>query len=260
MRVLMTGITHRTASLSLRERLAVDASALVSTLITLRRRFSKPGVELVLLSTCNRCELYAASPPGPGPTAGELRAALAEVTGVTGEGGVGEAELASAAVDREGVGGEDAVSHLFHVAAGLDSMVPGEAQILGQVKRAYAAAVEARTAGPTFHRIFQSAQAAAKRARHALGLDAPGLGRVSVGSVAADLARGLFERFDDKAVACIGAGEITKAIALRLRELAPGRLWLVNRTPGRAVDLASRLGVGGGGGHRRRAASVGGAG
>lgn len=238
MRVVMTGVTHRTAELLLRERLAVDAAALGPALGVLRERW--PRAECVLLSTCNRCELYAATPSGHPLTGAALRAGLAAVTGVD------EAELASAAVDRDESG--EVLSHLFHVAAGLDSMVPGEAQVLGQVKRAYLAAVEAGAAGPVMHRVFQSAQASAKRARHALGLDrgeTGGGGRVSVGSVAADLARGLFDRFDDKAVAVVGVGEITKAIAVRLRELGPGRLWLVNRTPGRAVDLASRLGVGG---------------
>ena len=112
--------------------------------------------------------------------------------------------LTAATIRREN---EQAVNHLFRVCAGLESMVLGEAQILGQVKRAYEAATDRGAVGVVLHRVFQQAVAVAKQARTETGIDA---GRLSVGSVAVDLARGVFERFDDKVVVGIRAGEIAK--------------------------------------------------
>src|SRR5690606_2380745 len=137
----------------------------------------------------------------------------------------------AASIHREG---EQAVQHLFRVSTGLDSMVLGEPQILGQVKRAYEAASEGGAVGPVLHRVFQGAIAAAKRLRTETGIDA---GRTSVASVAADVARRVFDTFTDKTVVGIGAGEMAKATLQHLLKLGPGQLWVLNRSADRATAL-----------------------
>jgi glutamyl-tRNA reductase len=227
MRLLLLSITHRTAPLALRERLALSGESLHSALHAIRSRY--PRAEAVILSTCNRTELYVARPSHESPTHDELRHALAQACGVD------EHDIAPACVHHES---EPAVTHLLRVATGIDSMVIGEPQILGQVRKAYETAVAQRCVGPVLHRVFQQALATAKAARTQTGI---GDGRLSVGSAAVDFARQIFERFDDKTVVAIGAGEMAKLTLTHLIALHPRRLWIANRSPDRAAALADRL-------------------
>jgi glutamyl-tRNA reductase len=226
MRVLFTGISHRTAAVQLRECFATGGDT-QTHLEAFRDRF--PGCECVIVSTCNRFELYVARPLHGKPDADDLRTFLSERYGVPMD------QVAEASIHREQ---DQAISHLFRVCCGLDSMVIGEPQVLGQVKRAYQMAAGCGTAGPVLHKVFQQAIATAKQARTTTGIDA---GRVSIGSVAADLARQVFSDFADKTVLGIGAGEIAKLTLRHMMELAPKRLWLVNRTHHNAAELAETI-------------------
>ena len=230
MRLVMLGVSHRTAPVELRERLALTGAAWDALLARFRAAY--PRAELVALSTCNRVELYVARGTHEAPSIEQLRELLAGCCGVE------VAPIVAAGVQREN---EEAMAHLFRVCAGLDSMVLGEPQVLGQVKRAYASCVQQGSVGPVLHRVFQQAAASAKRIRTETGIDA---GRVSIGSLAVDFARQVFDRFDDKTVVGIGAGEMAKLVLAHLRAVRPGRLWLTNRSPERARELAELLGLG----------------
>lgn len=227
MRVMLVSINHHNAPIALRERFADSGDT--RPLVALRERYA--GVECIALSTCNRFELYVARPVYSEPKAELLRAFIAEHFGVPID------QVASACVIREQ---EQAVAHLFRVCCGLDSMVLGEAQVLGQVKRAYETAAAQSFVGPVLHRIFQQAIATAKQARTETGIDA---GRVSVGSVAADLAGRVIQDFESKTVVGIGAGEVAEPTLRHMLGLRPRRLWLINRTQERAVELAQRIGL-----------------
>lgn len=231
MRIVLLGINHRTAPIELREKLALGDDQLGAVHDALGRHF--PLAEHVVLSTCNRIECYVARPSDDPPGVDDLRRFFAERTGV------GVDQLTATTIHREQ---EEAVRHLFRVCAGLDSMVVGEPQVLGQVKRAYDAAVACEAVGPVLHRVFQEALAAAKRARTETAI---GAGRVSVGSVAVDFVRQVFAEFTDKTILGIGAGEMAKTTLRHLLALAPHRLWLTNRSPQRAAELAGALGLSG---------------
>ncbi len=224
MRVLLVGVNHRAASVSIRERLAIPDAVLQTRLAELREM--GPKVEAVILSTCNRTELYVAKPHHEAPDAEVLRSLLAKWSGLS------VAEVQAATVHREQ---DEAVRHLFRVATGLDSRIVGEPQILGQVRRAYDTANAHDTLGPTLHKVFQQALATAKQLRHRTGL---GTAPSSTGRVAARFAQQVFDRFDDKTILAVGAGEMIQASLPALMDLNPRKLWLVNRTTERAQTLA----------------------
>ena len=121
---------------------------------------------------------------------------------------------------------EGVVGHLFRVAASLESLVLGEGQILGQVRDAYRTAVECKTVGPIFHTVFQSALRVGKLVRERTGMDQ---GKLSVASVAVDLAREVFDSFADKTVLVIGAGKMGELTLQHLKGLNPGRILVTNR-------------------------------
>jgi glutamyl-tRNA reductase len=227
MRVLMLGLNHRTADVAIREQAALNASALSSQCLLLREQF--PGCECVVVSTCNRCEVYIARPPHAPPDVQQLRLWWSQHKGVSLE------ALSAATLHREQ---EPAVSHLFRVTCGLDSMVVGEAEILGQVRRAYESACEADTAGPVLHGLFQRAIAVSREVRGQTGLSREA---GSVGSVAVRFAQSVFESFEDKTVAAIGAGEMGKVVLRKLLRQSPRQTWIVNRTAARATALAEAL-------------------
>ena len=229
MRVLMLGVNHRTAPVELREKLALSGDQLEPALNDLRQRF--PMVEFVVLSTCNRTEIYVARPTHQPPDDDALRRFLAQHAGLD------DQQVQPATIFREQ---QEAVRHLFRVCAGLDSMVLGEPQILGQVRDAYQTATAAGCVGPVLNTVFQQALAAGKQVRRETGI---GRGRTSVGSVAVDFARQIFDHFDDKTILGLGAGEMAKSMLHRLKNLDPHRLWLVNRSPQRALELADQLGL-----------------
>ena len=232
MTLAFVGGTHRTVPLALRERLAFSAEQAAEALTRFRERF--PGREGVLLSTCNRVEFYAAGAEadGPPPPPDQLVSFLAECRGI-------DASLLTPVLagDRD----EAVVRHLFSVAAGLDSMVLGEPQIVAQVKQAWSLAQESRTSGPLTGEMFQAALRTAKRVATETAL---GRERLSIPSVAvADFASGVFERFDDKRVLLIGAGKMAAETLRYLRAAGARDVLIVNRTAGRAGDLAARLGA-----------------
>ncbi len=231
MHVMMLGINHRTAGVELRERLAISGTQLDSVVEQLRERF--PAAEVVILSTCNRTELYIARPSRAAPSVDQVKAYLIEMSGLDPE------VVGGALVDLRN---EQAVNHVFRVACGLESMVLGEPQVLGQVKRAYEAAHGRGVVGPVLHQVFQRAIRVAKRVRTQTGIAS---GRVSIGSVAVDFAKQIFERFDDKTIVGIGAGELAKPMLGYLKRLRPAKLWVANRSPDKAQVIASKLGLGG---------------
>src|SRR5687768_162349 len=223
MSLLVLGINHQTAPVSLRERVAFDAQALPRALEALG---ALPQVhEVALLSTCNRTELYAfADDDGRAladwlathpDDAGDLRAYLYTQHDA------------------------DAVRHLFRVSTGLDSLVLGEPQILGQVKEAWVAARGAGTLGGQLDRLFQHAFATAKRARTDTRI---GANPVSVASTAVRLAQDSFARLEDSTVLLIGAGETIELAARHLVQARTRRLLIANRTLAHAQDLATRHG------------------
>jgi len=227
MYITLLSVNYRRAGVALREKLALSGSSLEKAIDQLHGHY--PEAELVLLSTCNRTELYIASDSMQQPSTAQLIGELSVLSGID------EATLTEVVVCLEN---EQAVEHLFRVASGLESMVLGEPQVLGQVKRAYETANGLQVVGPVFHRVFQRAIGVAKRVRTQTGIDS---GRVSVGSVAVDFAKQIFERFDDKTILGIGAGEMAKPMLRQLAQLKPARLWLTNRSLDKAQSLMAQL-------------------
>jgi glutamyl-tRNA reductase len=225
-RLLALGVDHRSAPAAVREALAFDAAKYGKGLGLFAAAF--PGNEFVVLSTCNRVEIYAAGSPEQIPEAGALTEMLVQLHSVN-------AELFSGHV----VSYHDdlVVNHLFRVAASLESLVLGEGQILGQVREAYRTAVEHQTVGPVFHSVFQAALRVGKLVRERTGLDQ---GKLSVASVAVDLAREIFDSFADKTVLVIGAGKMAELTLQRLKGLKPGEILVTNRNADRAAETAAR--------------------
>ncbi len=190
--VMMVGLNHRTAPVRLRETLAFSDQAAETALLACKQRF--PSAEAVIVSTCNRVELYVARHGTAQPTSQEMVEFLAENRGVASA----EANGSIYRMEQQAV-----VEHLFAVVSSLDSLVLGETQILSQVKQAYQRAATMEAVGPVFHSLFQRSFAAAKDVHERTGL---GDGHVSVASIGVDLLRGVFDRFDDKTVLLIGAG------------------------------------------------------
>ena len=227
MKVQLLGCSHNTAPIAVRERLSFSPEQSQCALDSLRRTF--PKVEVVLLSTCNRVELYTATETEGGPELGELAEFMARFHSVN------PREILDHLFDRDG---EDAVRHLFIVASSLDSMVVGEPQILSQVKQAYELASQKKTVGPLTHAAFQTAVKVARRVTTETMIHQR---RVSIPSVAvADFAQQIFERFDDKETLVIGAGEMAEETLRYLRDQGASRVTVVNRNERRGVELARR--------------------
>lgn len=227
MRVLTVGMNHRTAPVALRERLAVDESSWDEVLGRVRRL---PAVEeAVILSTCNRVEIYAAVRHAP-----EARRQLSRF--LAGWGG-----LEPAALQPHLYWYEDAAAarHLFRVAAGLDSMVLGESQVLGQVRDAYQLAASRGACGKVLHALFQHALAAGKRARTETAISQHA---ISISYVAVELARKVFGQLAGRQVLLIGAGETAELCARSLAEQGGCDLVVANRTLERGRELAEAYG------------------
>jgi glutamyl-tRNA reductase len=229
MKLQMVGCSHHTAGVQIRERLAFNRDQAAEALSRLRSRF--PETEAVLLSTCNRVELYVASQAADAcPSHHDVVSFLAEFHGLS------PAELFNDLFERTG---EDFVRHLFTVAASLDSMVIGEAQILSQVKQAYELATSVAATGPLTNAAFQAALRVAKRVATETAIQQK---RVSIPSVAvADFASQFFERFDDKRIVVIGAGEMGEETLRYLIDEGARDIVLVSRNAARAEVLATRL-------------------
>ncbi len=223
------GCSHHGTSIAVRERLAFSREQVREALDQWRRIF--PGVEAVLLSTCNRVELYFATEQENEPRFDQVAAFLARFHGLD------PAELSEHLYQYSD---EAAIRHLFAVASSLDSMVLGEPQILAQVKEAYQAATEQDATGPLLHAAFQTAVHVARRVARETTIHQR---RVSVPSVAVvDFARQVFERFDDKRALVIGAGEMAEECLRYLRDEGVRRIAVSNRHFDRAVEAARRWG------------------
>jgi glutamyl-tRNA reductase len=223
MSLVVVGINHRTAPVEVRERVVFEPARIPDALQQLRQI---PDVhETVIVSTCNRTELYCVTD------------------------NVGQAELGEWLQRYHGIGisldhslyhhdEQKAVSHAFAVASGLDSMVLGEPQILGQLKDAYRVAQEAGTTGPVLNRLFQSAFSVAKRVRTETKI---GANAVSVASAAVAMARTVFASFDSRTALLVGAGETVALAARHLYADGLRRMIIANRSVDRARELAAEF-------------------
>jgi glutamyl-tRNA reductase len=227
MTLLAVSVSHRTAPLALRERVELNERRAGALLASLTDRSEIE--EAASLSTCNRTELYLA------------------VSDADGAERVARAELArTAAMRREELGtalralrGTDAARHLFRVAAGLDSMIVGEAEIQGQVRRSYELALSLGTSGPIINRLFQHALRAGKRVRSETHISRH---RASVASVAVELARRELGSLNGRRALVIGAGKHGALIARALMDAGMQTVYVANRARDRAEDLARRFG------------------
>jgi glutamyl-tRNA reductase len=227
MHLFLLGVSHRTTPVELREQLDFAARGLGPALSALAAR---PNTgEAVVLSTCNRAELYVACEEVAAARA-DLLAFLAEYHGLA----------ADAVVPHlyERVDAE-AAQHLFRVAGGLDSLVVGEPQILGQVKEAYSAATEGGTTGPVLNKVFPWSFTVGKRVRTETALAE---GAVSVSFAATALARKIFGDLAGRTVLVIGAGEMGKLTAQHLKAQGVERMLITSRTLAHAAALAESIG------------------
>jgi glutamyl-tRNA reductase len=231
MSVLLVGMSHRTASVELRERYAIeDPRPVLSKLV------AGPAIdEAVLLATCNRVELVVWTRE---VDAARLRLRSCFERELANEGAQVRASELDAAL-YELIDGA-AIRHVLRVACAIDSLVVGEPQILGQVKDAYRAAVACGACGPILGRLYSRAFATAKRVKNETRLaERP----ISVARVAVDLARQIFESLADKTALLVGAGDMIELALDALRRHGLGAVRVVNRTPARAASLAARFGA-----------------
>ena len=223
MHVFLLGVSHQTAPIDLREQLDFSSRDVGAAVEALAARYS--AGEAVVLSTCNRSEIYVAS-DDPVRARQELVDFLGRYHGLPPQ---AFEEHVFAHAD------EDATRHLFRVAAGLDSLVVGEPQILGQVKDAFQVAATRQCVGPVLTRLFHSSFGVGKRVRSETGL---GEGAISVGFAAVALARKIFGRLDGRGVLVVGAGEISTLTAQHLRAQGVGDIVITSRTAAHAETLA----------------------
>jgi glutamyl-tRNA reductase len=226
MTLSLIAFSYKTTPLALREKLAVPPDRVPHLLAEARSRCGLE--EAMLISTCNRVELYFRS--ADGPAAG--RAVLEWMK--RGFAGWDE-ELERSAVMLHG---EPALLHLFRVACSLESMVLGEPQILGQVKEGYQRACDSAALGPYLHGLMQRVFHTAKRVRTETGI---ARNPVSISYVAAELAGRIFDTLEDKTVLVVGAGEMAELVALYLQKAGVRRLLITNRTFAHAVTLAEKF-------------------
>ena len=230
MSVLALGLNHQTAPLDLRGRLAFAPEQLSPTLKTLRAQLDRSAPEAALVSTCNRTELYLAAADAPQLVAPTLEWLAAQ-------GGVARGVLGEHAYVRHD---RDAARHAFRVAAGLDSMVLGEPQILGQMKQAVREADAAGTLGTTLHQLFQRSFSVAKEVRTSTEI---GAHSISMAAAAVRLAAQLFEDLREIHVLFVGAGEMIELAATHFAAKAPNSMSVANRTLERGERLATHFGA-----------------
>jgi glutamyl-tRNA reductase len=223
MTLKLIGVNHKTAPIALREKVAIGRDELAETT---RALAATPGVtECMIVSTCNRVELVAAVEGDVVPIAGFLASYF----------GIESSVLAPHLYEYND---KEAVSHLFRMAASLDSMVVGEPQILGQVKEAFAVARAAGTVSGQLEYLLQSAFAAAKKARSETGI---GSNSVSIASVAVDLAKKIFGSLEGRTIFLVGAGKMSELAARHLVQQGAGAIMVSNRTAERARRMAAEF-------------------
>ncbi len=225
--LLTLGISHKTAPVALRERLAFTETEAGEFA---KRLTDTPEVrEAVVISTCNRTECYL--------VVGDPVRAESDVLGMlAARAAIRPTELAESIYTPRNC---DAARHLYRVTAGLESMITGEAEIQGQVRRAHERAMEVASTGPLSNRLFAAALTTGKRVRAETGI---GASRVSVPSVAVDLALSVLESLGDRYVIVLGAGETAELTARALADQGAGTIFVANRHADRALSLAQRFG------------------
>jgi glutamyl-tRNA reductase len=223
MKLLITGVSHKTAPVEVRECLAFREESLPAALADLK---SREGVsEAVILSTCNRVEITVTTEDRSDPAA-IVNSFLADHKAIS------TGDIGPYLYRREG---RDAIHHLFRVAASLDSMVVGEPQILGQLKSAYAAAKGTGAVCGWLDGLLSRAFSVAKRVRSETGI---GHMAVSVSYAAVELARKIFGSLNNRTVMIVGAGKMSELAARHLRRSGCSHVFVTNRTPERAVEMA----------------------
>jgi glutamyl-tRNA reductase len=225
--LLAVGASHKTAPLALRERIALTEHAAEPLLQELT---AHPAIgEAVALSTCNRTELYLL-------VTDPVEAESAVLSLLARRAGIRPTELLDGIYALRNC---DAARHLYRVASGLESMIVGEAEVQGQVKRAYEAALAARTTGPMTNKLFQAALVTGKRVRTETAISA---GRASVASVAVDAAQDALGDLTARHVLLIGAGETAELTARALHDHGVTTMFVANRRRDRAIALAQQFG------------------
>jgi glutamyl-tRNA reductase len=225
--LLALGASHKTASLELRERIALPTARAARVLAELTEHDAIH--EAVALFTCNRTELYLI-------TADPVEAENAALAVLSRQAGLRPTELLGSLYSLRG---REAVEHLFAVTGGLDSMIVGEAEVQGQVKRAYEMALVEGVSGPVSNRLFRDALAAGKRVRSETGV---ARSNVSVSTVAVQLAGEFLGDLSERRVLVIGAGENAELTARALRDRGVETIFVANRRYDRALGLAQRFG------------------
>jgi len=224
MKIFVAGLSYKTTPVEVREKLAVQRSRLQCSGCRLKLRGGLE--EVVLLSTCNRVEIYGVSPW----IHGRVQQLFQELTNC-------DFDFTPHLYVKEGA---EAAKHLFAVASGLDSLVIGETEITGQVKNAYQAAKDAGLVGKKMNRLFQAAFAVVKKIRTSTAI---GRGATSVGSVAVELAEKVFDRdLSSKTVMILGAGKMGEACVKHLAKRGAQTVLVANRSPERAEKLAAEFG------------------
>src|SRR5216683_1908702 len=228
MEIVLVGLNHRSAPVEVREKVSFTNDQARQAAEELRAR----GIlhETLVLSTCNRSEVYGVPPETTRESAAALANYLSSFHSV-------ELELLSPSLyhhyDRY------AVRHLFRVASGLDSMMLGEAEILGQVREAYRIAYEQGATGPVLNRLFQGALEVGKRVRAETEL---GTRPMSVASAGVKLAERIFGKLNERSALVLGAGTISEQVVEQLRSRGIARLFVMNRSRERAEKLAQQFG------------------
>jgi glutamyl-tRNA reductase len=221
---LVSGVNHRSASLEIRERLAVTVEQELPALESMKEHLGQG----VILSTCNRSEFYTLAADSPSPDG--LLDFISDYFSVP------ASELTPHLYTYRG---EDCVRHLFRVAAGLDSMILGESQVLGQVRDAFATATLAQACRGPISRLFHRALRLGKRVRRETGL---GKNALSVSRACVELARSAIGDLTERKILVIGAGEAGKLAARALARAGAGQILVTNRTLSRAQELARQIG------------------
>jgi glutamyl-tRNA reductase len=227
MRVLIVGLNHKTAEVEVREKLAFDGPKLEQGLVRLREL---PSVkEAVVLSTCNRVEMYT-NVKDPAKASEEIKAFISDFHGI-------RPELLEGALYFHT--DMDAVKHAFRVASSLDSMVVGEPQILGQLKDAFEFSLQKKTTGVLLNKLLKKSISVAKRVRTETRIAE---NAVSISFAAVELAKKIFTEIHERSVMLLGAGEMAELAAKHLLNSGVQELLVANRTYERGCDLAREMG------------------
>jgi len=229
MDIVVVGLNHKTAPVDIRERLAFDEESTVDALGQLKERY--PEGEFVLLSTCNRVELYCTAGQSAGPTMEDLTGFLSDFQGVASEDFQDFLYISR---------NEESVRHLLAVTSSLDSMVVGEPQITAQVKESYRLACKAKSSGKVLNRLFHCAFGASKEIYTRTSVASR---RVSIAGVVVELARQLFSNIKSAKIVVIGAGEMGELLVGHFVRIKCENITVINRSYERAQQLAREHGI-----------------